>query len=44
MKYATEMGPGAMLYIPNFIKIGSGIQKFTDTQTAWRSHKRASGK
>jgi hypothetical protein len=40
MKYAVEMGSGAMIYIPNFIKIGSGIQKliggaFTDTQTAW---------
>jgi hypothetical protein len=27
MKYAVEMGSGAMIYIPNFIKIGSGIQK-----------------
>jgi hypothetical protein len=31
------------MYIPNFIKIGSDIQKliggYTDTQTAWRSHK-----
>jgi hypothetical protein len=27
MKYATEMGSGAMIYIPSFIKIGSGIQK-----------------
>jgi hypothetical protein len=26
MKYATEMGSGAMIYIPSFIKIGSGIQ------------------
>jgi hypothetical protein len=38
MKYATEMGSVAMIYIPSFIKIGSGIQKlivgggFTDTQ------------
>jgi hypothetical protein len=45
MKYATEMGSGAMTYeyIPSFIKIGSGIQKltgvYTDTQTGWRSHK-----
>jgi hypothetical protein len=38
MKYAVEMGSGAML---SFIKTGSGIQKLTgeDTQTAWRSHK-----
>jgi hypothetical protein len=39
MKYAVEMGSGAMIYIPGFIKIGSGIQRFvggiTDTQTAW---------
>jgi hypothetical protein len=27
MKYAVEMGSGAMLYTPSFIKIGSGIQK-----------------
>jgi hypothetical protein len=40
MKYVLEMGSGAMIYIPSFIKIGSGIHKlmgvgeFTDTQTA----------
>jgi hypothetical protein len=40
MKYATEMGSGAMIYIPNFIKIGLAIQKLIegDTQTAWRLH------
>jgi hypothetical protein len=27
MKYAVEMGSGAMIYIPSFRKIGSGIQK-----------------
>jgi hypothetical protein len=27
MKYAVEMGSGAMMYVPSFIKIGSGIQK-----------------
>jgi hypothetical protein len=27
MKYAVEMGSGAMMYIPSFMKIGSGIQK-----------------
>jgi hypothetical protein len=27
MKYAVEMGSGAMTYTPSFIKIGSGIQK-----------------
>jgi hypothetical protein len=25
MKYAVEMGSGAMIYVPSFIKIGSGI-------------------
>jgi hypothetical protein len=30
MKYAVEMGSGAMIYIPNFIKIGSGIQKLRE--------------
>jgi hypothetical protein len=43
MKYAVEMGSGAMIYIPSFIQIGSPIQKliggYTDTQTAWRYHK-----
>jgi hypothetical protein len=27
MKYAVDMGSGAMIYIPSFIKICSGIQK-----------------
>jgi hypothetical protein len=27
MKYAVEMGSGAMIYTPSFIKVGSGIQK-----------------
>jgi hypothetical protein len=39
MKYAVEMGSGAMIYIPSFIKTGSGIQKLiardTQTHTAW---------
>jgi hypothetical protein len=30
MKYAAEMGSGAMTYIPNFIKIGSGIEKLME--------------
>jgi hypothetical protein len=43
MKYAAEMGSGAMIYIPSFIKIGLGIQgliggdsetpSYTKTQT-----------
>jgi hypothetical protein len=27
MKYAVEMGSGAMIYIPSFIKTSSAIQK-----------------
>jgi hypothetical protein len=27
MKYTAEMGSGSMIYIPSFIKIGSGFQK-----------------
>jgi Flp pilus assembly CpaE family ATPase len=30
MKYAAEMGSGAMMYIPSFIKIGSGIEKLLE--------------
>jgi hypothetical protein len=39
MKYAAETGPGVIIYIPSFIKIGSGIQKFIqrDKQT-YRQH------
>jgi hypothetical protein len=35
MKYAIEMGSGAMIYIPSFTKTGSGIQNLIgrDTQT-----------
>jgi hypothetical protein len=35
MKYITEMGSGAVMYIPSFIKICSGIQQLIegDTQT-----------
>jgi hypothetical protein len=28
MKYAVEMGSDAMMYIPGFMKIGLGIQKW----------------
>jgi hypothetical protein len=27
MKYAVEMGSGAVIYIPSFIQIDSGIHK-----------------
>jgi hypothetical protein len=39
MNYAVEMGLGAMMYIPSFIKVGSGVRKLivgdthTNTQT-----------
>jgi hypothetical protein len=35
MKYAVEMGSGAMIYIPSFTKTGSGIRTLTgeDSQT-----------
>jgi hypothetical protein len=29
MKYAIDMGSGAMVYISSFIKTGSATQKFT---------------
>jgi hypothetical protein len=38
MKYAVEMGSGAMIYISSFIKIGSGIQTLMgggDSQKDW---------
>jgi hypothetical protein len=48
MKYTVEMGLGAMIYLPSFLKSGSGIQKligvFTERQTAWISHKLTLGK
>jgi hypothetical protein len=33
MKYAVEMGSGAMIYIPSFGKIGSGIEKLVRGET-----------
>jgi hypothetical protein len=34
MRYAVEIGSDAVIYIPSFIKIGSGIQKLIGgTQT-----------
>jgi hypothetical protein len=27
VKYAVEIGSGAMIYMPNYIRIGLGIQK-----------------
>jgi hypothetical protein len=37
MKYAVEVSSGAMIYIPRFMKIGSGTQRLIgvgDTQTS----------
>jgi hypothetical protein len=28
MKNAVEMGSGSMIHIPNFIKIGSGLEMY----------------
>jgi hypothetical protein len=36
------MGSGAVIYVPSFIKIGSGVQKLMwggDTQTHTHTHK-----
>jgi hypothetical protein len=48
MKYAVEMGSLAVIYIPSFIKIGSGIQKLLVVgirrKTARGSHKTTLGK
>jgi hypothetical protein len=30
MKYAVEVGSGAMIYIPSFIKTASSIQKYME--------------
>jgi hypothetical protein len=40
MIYVVEMGSGAMIHIPSFKKIGSGLQMFRGNtyigaQTAW---------
>jgi hypothetical protein len=43
MNYAVEIGSGTTIYIPSFVKTGSGIQKLMGreihNQTAWLSHK-----
>jgi hypothetical protein len=33
MKWAVEMGPGAMIYVPSFIKMGSAIQTLIGRNT-----------
>jgi hypothetical protein len=37
MKYTVEMGLGAMICIPSFVKIGSGVQKLTGRDS--RTHR-----
>jgi hypothetical protein len=46
MEYVDEMGSVAIIYIPSFIKTGSGTQMLIvgDTQTGWRLHKPTLGK
>jgi hypothetical protein len=39
MKYAVEMGSGAMIYIPSFIKTGSGINRPGYASTKINSHR-----
>jgi hypothetical protein len=36
MKYAVEMGSGAVISIPSFIKIGSGVPKFIWKEYTYR--------
>jgi hypothetical protein len=38
MKYAVEMGSCAMICIPSFIKIGSGIQNLMGDKQIHREH------
>jgi hypothetical protein len=38
MKYAVEIGSGAMIYIQNFIKIGSAIEKSMGDTERHRQH------
>jgi hypothetical protein len=38
MKYAIEMGSGAMKYIPGFIKFGSALQKLIGGIHRHRQH------
>jgi hypothetical protein len=38
MNYASDMGPCAMIYIPSFMKISSGIQKLIQGIHKHRQH------
>jgi hypothetical protein len=37
MMYAVEMGSGAIIYIPSFINIGSGMEKLLGAGYAYRN-------
>jgi hypothetical protein len=39
MKYAVEMGSGAVIYIQSFIRIGSGIQKLMGRSGYLQTHR-----
>jgi hypothetical protein len=43
MKYAIEVDSGTMIYIPSFIKIGSGIQKLLRGDTHTDTHTQTAG-
>jgi hypothetical protein len=40
MKYAVEMGSVTIIYMPRFIKFGSGIQKLTGEDSQTHRHER----
>jgi hypothetical protein len=43
VKYADEVGSSAMIYMPNFIKIGLGFQKLICGDTHAGAHTRQQG-
>jgi hypothetical protein len=47
-EYALEVGSGAILYLPSFLKMGSSVQKlirgYAETWIAQRPHKHTLGK
>jgi hypothetical protein len=40
VKYAVQVGVGVMIYIPSFVKIGSGIvrSEYTEAETGRREY------
>jgi hypothetical protein len=43
MNYAVEMGSDTMLYVPSFVKTGSGIQKLIGGSPRYTIEKRLDG-